>query len=268
MLDLTDLGFIQTLCLLMAMLSVFWENVGRAGAGYYVSRDRQLGLWTLTYFLGMDFYVKLLTVGFFLHSLVPLWVDQVETTSLYAFLLGTYWVAGVQVISALTLILALVFASQRVPYWAPLFAMTAAGWAWGLGDTLTSGLGSANSDPCGPAEVTPCGFTPSSCTYEARMGGSEFEWHKSTMYPNSFFFFDLASLLYAILLAVCLAVLLYVICMGIIGYYMGGHSLFSYTHRAIILRLLEHGLASVCGGLLMMVGIGFRVGFEHYTVGL
>ena len=43
-LDLTDLGFVQSLCLLFAILSVFWENVGRASTGFYTSRDRQLGL--------------------------------------------------------------------------------------------------------------------------------------------------------------------------------------------------------------------------------
>lgn len=72
--------------------------------------------------------------------------------------------------------------------------------------------------------------------------------------------------MYAVLLVISIGVLLFIIGMGVIGYYLGGYAFFSFTHRAVLIRLLEHGLTSVCGGLLMFVGVGLRVGFEHYVL--
>ena len=86
------------------------------------------------------------------------------------------------------------------------------------------------------------------------------------MSPNTFFFLDVASLFYGVLLVLSLSVLLYVSCVGLLGYYLGGYAFFSYTHRAAIIRLIEHGITSIGGGLLMLVGIGWRVGFEHYSL--
>ena len=264
-LDLTDLGFLQSMCLLFALLSVFWENIGRAGAGFYASRDRQLGLWAVTFFVGMDAYFKLIAFGFFLHSLVPLWVDQVESTSLYAYLLGSYWVTGTQVMGFLGLALLLLHASARIPSWLPLLVLLGGGWGWMLGDVVTSSLTSSTN--AGAAQrVTPYSFTPSACTYETRMGGAEFEWHKASVFPNTFFFLDAASFFYALLLVISVGVLLYVTCMGILGYHMGGYTFFSWTHRAVLIRLLEHSIVCVGAGMLMVVGVGWRVGFEHYTL--
>lgn len=62
--------------------------------------------------------------------------------------------------------------------------------------------------------------------------------------------------MYALLLVISWAVLLYVFGMGVLGYYLGGYQFFSYTHRAVIIRLVEHGLVGILGGVLMIVGIG------------
>jgi hypothetical protein len=98
------------------------------------------------------------------------------------------------------------------------------------------------------------------------MGGGEFDWHKGTTQPNTFFFLDAASYFYALLMVISVAVLLYVCGMGILGYYFGGYNFISYTHRAVLIRLIEHGLMCVLAGLLMIIGIGWRVGFEHYVI--
>lgn len=90
MLDLTDLGLVQSLCLGAVALAVTMENVGRANSGFFVSRDRQLGLWAVTFWSGMDNYFRIVILGFFAHSLAPMWVDMAESTSSYAFILGAY----------------------------------------------------------------------------------------------------------------------------------------------------------------------------------
>ena len=69
------------------------------------------------------------------------------------------------------------------------------------------------------------------------------------------------------LLIVSMSVLVYVLAMAVVGYHLGGYNAFSHTHRAVIVRLLEHGMLGVCGGLLMFVGLGWRIGFEHYALG-
>jgi hypothetical protein len=263
-LDLTDLGLVQSLCLLAAATSVFWENIGRAGVGYFTSRDRQLGFWTLTFLVGLDLYFKLVVLVFFGHSLAPLWVDQVESTTLYAFCLGTYWGLGVQILGMLTLTLGTLYASQRTPYWLPLLLILGGGLGVSAGDLLVSGLTSSSTK----SQPTPYGFTPSACTYENRLGGSGFDWHKSTTQPNSFFFVDAASFFYGLLLLITALVAVYVLCMGILGHMLGGSGSVSYGYRAVLIRLVEQVMVGVGGGLLVVVGLGFRVGFEHYAVGL
>lgn len=77
----------------------------------------------MTFFIGLDIYFKLIAIVFFLHSMVPLWVDQVDTASLYAYLLGVYWVVALQLVFTLAFALTLMWVTTRIPLWIPIFVV-------------------------------------------------------------------------------------------------------------------------------------------------
>lgn len=137
------------------------------------------------------------------------------------------------------LTLHLLFITQRVILWAPAFLVLVGSWLWGVADLLLSGL-TSSADRAGLYSIPSLGFTSSACTYEIRFGGSEFEWHGTALQPNTFFFSDVASLMYGLLMVVSTGVLLYLCTMGILGYYCGGYTMISYAYRAVVIRLIEH----------------------------
>lgn len=190
-----------------------------------------------------------------------------ETNSAYAFTLGSYWVWGTQLGALCAMALSLVFASARIPLWAPLLPVVSVAWCAALGDCLVAGLGSSSSAVITAAREPLYGKSASSCTYNPLVSGEGFDWHKAALEPNNFFFVDLSSLLYGFLLILSLTVLVYVALLGVLTTYLGTKEGPSLALRAVLIRAIEHSFYGALAGILVWAAVSLRIGMDGYAVG-
>jgi uncharacterized integral membrane protein len=86
--EVTDWNDCSILLLVGGFLTFFFELTLRARMGQYTSRDEQTLLASLTYFIWLGHYLRLLLLVFILHALTPLELDLVETSSLWPLAIG------------------------------------------------------------------------------------------------------------------------------------------------------------------------------------
>lgn len=161
--------------------------------------------------------------------------------------------------------LCIMYSSSRIPLWVPLLPLALLGWFTAIGDCLISGLGSSAAPGATMRRESAYGLGASSMTYDPVVSGEGFDWHKGALEPNNFFFIDLASLLYGVLLIFALLVLAYVLIVGVLLTHLGAQEGPSYAFRAVIIRALEHSLVGALGAVTVWGIVGLRVGMDAYA---